>query len=112
MKLIIQIPCYNEEQTLPMVFRDLPRSVAGIDEIETLIIDDGSTDDTVRVARELGADHIVRFPNNRGLAKGFMAGLDACLRLGADIIVNTDGDNQYYGGDIPALVRPILEGKA
>lgn len=112
MKLIIQIPCYNEEQTLPMVFRDLPRSVEGIDEIETLIIDDGSADDTVRVARELGADHIVRFPNNRGLAKGFMAGLDACLRLGADIIVNTDGDNQYYGGDIPALVRPILEGKA
>lgn len=112
MKLIIQIPCYNEEQTLPMVFRDLPRSVEGIDEIETLIIDDGSTDDTVRVARELGADHIVRFPNNRGLAKGFMAGLDACLRLGADIIVNTDGDNQYYGGDIPALVQPILEGKA
>ncbi len=112
MKLIIQIPCYNEEQTLPVVFADLPKQIDGIDEIETLIIDDGSTDRTVEVAKELGVDHIVRFPNNRGLAKGFMAGLDACLRLGADIIVNTDGDNQYYGGDIPALVRPILEGKA
>ncbi len=112
MKLIIQIPCYNEEQTLPLVLRDLPKQVAGVDKIETLIIDDGSTDGTVRVARELGVDYIVRFPNNRGLAKSFMAGLDAGLRLGADIIVNTDGDNQYYGGDIPSLVRPILEGKA
>lgn len=112
MKLIIQIPCYNEEQTLPAVYRDLPRHIEGIDKIETLIIDDGSTDRTVEIARELGIDHIVRFPNNRGLAKGFMAGLDAGLRLGADIIVNTDGDNQYYGGDIPALVQPILEGKA
>ena len=112
MKLIIQIPCYNEEQTLPIVFADLPTQIDGIDEIETLIIDDGSSDRTVEVAKELGVNHIVRFPNNRGLAKGFMAGLDACLRLGADIIVNTDGDNQYYGGDIPALVQPILEGKA
>lgn len=112
MKLIIQIPCYNEEQTLPAVYQDLPRHIEGIDTIETLIIDDGSTDRTVEIARELGIDHIVRFPNNRGLAKGFMAGLDAGLRLGADIIVNTDGDNQYYGGDIPALVQPILEGKA
>ncbi|MGI6153286.1 MAG: glycosyltransferase family 2 protein [Christensenellaceae bacterium] len=109
MKLIIQIPCYNEEETLPFVIRDLPTEIEGIDIIETLIIDDGSKDKTVEVARSLGVNHIVKFPNNRGLARGFMAGIDACLRLGADIIVNTDGDNQYYGGDIPKLVRPILE---
>jgi glycosyltransferase involved in cell wall biosynthesis len=91
---------------------DLPQSVPGIDVIETLIIDDGSQDKTVETARALGIHHIVRFPNNRGLAKAFMAGIDACLRLGADIIVNTDGDNQYKGADICALVQPILEGKA
>lgn len=112
MKLIIQIPCYNEESTLPLVLQDFPTHIDGIDKIETLIIDDGSTDRTVEIAKLLGVNHIVRFPNNRGLAKGFMAGMDACLRLGADIIVNTDGDNQYYGGDIPSLVKPILEGRA
>ncbi len=112
MKLIIQIPCYNEEKTLPFVVADLPKQIDGVDCIETLIIDDGSKDKTIEVAQQLGINHIVRFPNNRGLAKGFMAGIDACLRLGADIIVNTDGDNQYYGGDIPNLVRPIIEGRA
>ncbi|MFU0800667.1 MAG: glycosyltransferase family 2 protein [Xylanivirga thermophila] len=112
MKLIIQIPCYNEEKTLPMTIGDLPTSIPGVDEIEYLIIDDGSSDRTVEVARKLGVHHIVRFPNNRGLAKGFMAGIDACLRVGADIIVNTDGDNQYNGHDIPKLIKPILDGKA
>ena len=112
MKLIIQIPCYNEEKTLPITFRDLPKEIPGVDRLEYLIINDGSTDRTVEVARELGIHHIVSFPNNRGLARGFMAGIDACLRLGADIIVNTDGDNQYKGQDIIDLVRPILEGKA
>ena len=112
MKLIIQIPCYNEESTLPGTYRDLPKQIGGIDEIETLVIDDGSTDRTVEAARNLGVDHIVKFPNNRGLAHAFKAGLDACLRLGADIIVNTDGDNQYDAADIPALVAPILEGQA
>ncbi|MDI3534968.1 MAG: hypothetical protein PWQ82_1333 [Thermosediminibacterales bacterium] len=112
MKLIIQIPCYDEEKTLPLTIRDLPKQINGIDEIEYLIINDGSGDRTVEVARELGVHHIVSFPNNRGLAKAFMAGIDACLKLGADIIVNTDGDNQYNGQDIEKLVRPILEGKA
>lgn len=112
MKLIIQIPCYNEEKTLPYTIRDLPTSIEGIDEIEYLVIDDGSTDRTVEVARELGVHHIVKQPKNKGLAKGFMAGIDACLRLGADIIVNTDGDNQYKGQDIPKLIKPILDGKA
>lgn len=112
MKLIIQIPCYNEEKTLPITFADLPKSIPGIDKIEYLIIDDGSSDRTVEVAKELGIHHIVSFPNNRGLAKGFMSGIDACLRLSADIIVNTDGDNQYNGQDIGKLVRPILEGRA
>ncbi len=112
MKLIIQIPCYNEEETIPHVFADLPKEVEGVDIVETLIIDDGSRDRTVEVARGLGVDHVVKFPNNRGLARGFMAGLDACLRLGADIIVNTDGDNQYFGGDIPRLVKPIVDGTA
>jgi glycosyltransferase involved in cell wall biosynthesis len=112
LKLIIQIPCYNEEKTLPVTIRDLPREIPGIDEIEYLIIDDGSTDRTVEVARELGVHHIVRQPKNKGLAIGFMTGIDACLKLGADIIVNTDGDNQYKGQDIPKLVQPILEGRA
>ena len=111
MKLIIQIPCYDEEQ-LPATLADLPREVDGVDEVEWLIIDDGSTDRTVEVARENGVDHIVKLTNNKGLAAGFQAGLDACLKLGADVIVNTDADNQYYGGDIPKLVAPILAGDA
>lgn len=112
MKLIIQIPCYNEESTLRETLGDLPGQIDGIDEIETLIIDDGSTDNTVQTARELGVNHIVRFKQNRGLAKGFLAGLDACLHLGADIVVNTDADNQYCGADIAKLVKPVLDGKS
>ena len=112
MKLIIQIPCLNEEETLPVTVRDLPRRVDGFDTVEWLVIDDGSTDRTVEVARELGVDHIVRLTNNKGLANGFQAGLDACLKLGADVIVNTDADNQYDGGDIPKLVAPIVAGNA
>src|SRR5918997_26353 len=112
MKLIIQIPCFNEEHTLPLVLADLPRHVAGFDAVEWLIIDDGSTDRTIEVARAGGVDHILRLTNNKGLAAGFQAGLDACLKLGADVIVNTDGDNQYYGGDIPKLVGPVLAGDA
>jgi glycosyltransferase involved in cell wall biosynthesis len=112
MKLIIQIPCYNEEGTLPETLADLPREVPGIDVVEWLVIDDGSTDRTVEVARAGGVDHIVRLTNNRGLAAGFQAGLDACLKLGADVIVNTDADNQYRGSDIPKLLAPILEGHA
>ena len=108
MKLIVQIPCLNEEKTLPETFRDIPREIEGIDSIEILIIDDGSTDRTVDVARDLGVDHIVQNTFNKGLAISFMNGLEACLRLGADIIVNTDGDNQYCGADIPKLVAPIL----
>lgn len=112
MKLIIQIPCYNESETLQIALDDLPRHIDGIDEIEYLIINDGSLDDTVQVAKNWGVHHIVDFKKNRGLAKGFMAGMDACLRSGADIIVNTDADNQYCGEDIEKLVRPILEGEA
>ena len=112
MKLIIQIPCYDEEHTLPGTLADLPRAVEGVDEVEWLVIDDGSTDRTVEVAREHGVDHIVRLTNNKGLAAAFQAGLDASLKLGADIIVNTDADNQYFGGDIPKLVAPILAGEA
>ncbi len=112
MKLIIQIPCYNEEKTLPITLADLPRKIEGIDRIEVLIINDGSTDRTVEVAKRLGVHHIVNMTKNKGLANGFMAGLDACLKLGADIIVNTDADNQYCGEDIAALVAPILEGRA
>jgi glycosyltransferase involved in cell wall biosynthesis len=112
MKLIIQIPCFNEEQTLPLVLADLPRRVDGFDAVEWLIIDDGSTDKTIDVARAGGVDHIVRLTNNKGLAAGFQAGLDACLKLGADVIVNTDGDNQYNGEDIPKLVLPIVSGTA
>jgi glycosyltransferase involved in cell wall biosynthesis len=111
-KLIIQIPCFNEEATLPATLADLPREVEGIETVEWLVIDDGSTDRTVEVAREHGVDHIVRLTNNKGLAAGFQAGLDASLKLGADIIVNTDADNQYFGGDIPKLVAPILAGEA
>ena len=112
MKLIIQIPCLNEEASLPATLADLPRNVEGFDTVEWLIIDDGSTDRTVEVAREHGVDHIVRLTNNKGLAAGFQAGLDASLKLGADVIVNTDADNQYSGHDIPKLVRPIVEGAA
>jgi glycosyltransferase involved in cell wall biosynthesis len=111
-KLIIQIPCFNEEKTLPVTISDLPKIIKGIDEIEYLIINDGSTDKTVEVARELGVHHVVSFPNNRGLARGFMAGIDACLKLGADIIVNTDGDNQYKAEYIEKLIQPILKGEA
>jgi len=112
MKLIIQIPCLNEEHTLPVTLADLPREVPGFDAVEWLVIDDGSTDRTVEVARAHGVHHIVRLTNNKGLASGFQAGMDACLKLGADVIVNTDADNQYFGGDIPRLVEPILAGRA
>lgn len=111
-KLIIQIPCYNEEKTLPLTLSNIPRTIEGVDQVEILVIDDGSTDRTVEVARENGADYIVRFANNKGLAEGFLTGLDACLRLGADIIVNTDGDNQYSGEDVAKLIEPIVNGKA
>jgi glycosyltransferase involved in cell wall biosynthesis len=112
MKLIIQIPCLNEEQSLPVTLRDLPRDVEGFDEVQWLVIDDGSTDRTVEVARDHGVEHIVRLTNNKGLASAFQAGLDASLKLGADVIVNTDADNQYNAGDIPKLVAPILRGEA
>lgn len=112
MKLIIQIPCYNEAETLHIALNDLPKKIKGIDEIETLIINDGSKDNTVEVAKAWGVNYVVNFKRNKGLAKGFMAGLDACLRNGADIIVNTDADNQYNGADIEKLVRPIIEGKS
>jgi glycosyltransferase involved in cell wall biosynthesis len=111
-KLIIQIPCLNEESTLPATIADLPRQIDGVDEIELLVIDDGSTDRTVEVAREQGVEHIVRLTSNRGLAAAFQAGLDACLKLGADVIVNTDADNQYSGADVPKLLAPILAGDA
>ena len=112
MKLIIQIPCYNEAETLKIALDALPKQIDGVDTIEYLIINDGSQDNTVEVAKEWGVQHIVNFKQNRGLAKGFMAGLDMCLRNGADIIVNTDADNQYCGDDIEKLIAPILEGKA
>lgn len=112
MKLIIQIPCYNEEKTLTIALDALPKHIDGIDEIEYLIINDGSKDNTVQVARDWGVNYIVNFRGNKGLAKGFMAGLDACLRNGADIIVNTDADNQYNADDIEKIVRPILENKS
>ena len=111
-KLIIQIPCYNEETTLGTTLSSLPRKLTGVDCIEWLVINDGSTDKTVDVARAFGVDHIVSFTKNQGLAKGFVAGLDACVKLDADIIVNTDADNQYNASDINALVKPILDGKA
>jgi glycosyltransferase involved in cell wall biosynthesis len=112
MKLIVQIPCYNEEATLPQTLADIPRTIPGIDTVEILVIDDGSTDRTAEIARTHGVDHLVRHRTNRGLARAFRTGIDACLRLGADIIVNTDGDNQYAGRDIPRLCAPILAGEA
>lgn len=112
MKLIVQIPCLNEEAALPDTLRAIPRQIPGVDVVEVLIVDDGSTDRTSQVALENGADHIVRFTRRKGLASGFMAGLDASLRLGADVIVNTDADSQYPGQDIPRLIAPILAGEA
>ena len=112
MKLIIQIPCFNEAEQLPQTLADLPRVLDGFDTVEWLVIDDGSTDETVAVAREHGVDHLVRLTNNKGLATGFQAGIDTALKLGADVIVNTDADNQYYGPDVARLVEPILEGHA
>jgi glycosyltransferase involved in cell wall biosynthesis len=112
MKLIIQIPCYNEEKTLAETVRDLPGKIDGIDEIEIMVIDDGSSDKTVAVAEKLGVHHIVRQIYNKGLAKTFMNGINHALKNKADIVVNTDGDNQYFGGDIEKLVRPIIEKKA
>lgn len=112
MKLIVQIPCLNEEMTLPIAINAIPRQIAGIDKVEILVIDDGSNDRTSQVARECGADHIIRLKVNQGLARGFMVGLQTSVHLGADIIVNTDADNQYEGGDIPKLIQPILDGKA
>ena len=111
-KLIIQIPCLNEGDTLPATLRDLPRQIPGIDTIEVLVIDDGSTDNTVEVARAAGVPHIISLRNRRGLATAFTTGIDAALKLGADFIVNTDGDNQYAGSDIPALVAPLVSGDA
>lgn len=112
MKLIIQIPCYNEEETLEIALNELPKKIEGIDTIEYLVINDGSLDNTVEVAKKWGVHHIVNFKRNKGLAKGFMAGIDACLKEGSDIIVNTDADNQYCGKDIEKLVSPILNEKA
>jgi len=111
-KLIIQIPCYNEEQTLPTTLAALPRKVPGVDVVEWLVVDDGSADRTAEVAKSGGVDHVVRLPSHRGLAKAFMAGLDACLKAGADVIVNTDADNQYDAGAIPQMVEPVLAGRA
>ena len=112
MKLIVQIPCFNEEATLRDTVADIPRAIDGVDQVEILIIDDGSSDRTVPLALQLGVDHIVQHTNNKGLARAFRSGIEAGLALGADIIVNTDGDNQYAGRDIPKLVRPILDGEA
>src|SRR5829696_6687450 len=112
MKLIIQIPCFNEEEQLPATLADLPRELGGVDEVEWLVVDDGSSDRTVEVARASGVDHIVRLTNNKGLAAAFQAGLDASLKLGADVIVNTDADHQYPADDIPRLVEPILQARA
>ncbi len=112
MKLIIQIPCYNEAETLPQTLADLPARIPGVGEIETLVIDDGSRDGTAQIARQKGVDHIIRFAEHKGLATAFAKGLEACLERGADIIVNTDADNQYPGQDIPRLVEPILKGRA
>src|ERR1700758_368431 len=112
MKLIIQIPCFNEAAQLPQTLADLPREVAGFDVVEWLVIDDGSSDETITLAGSHGVDHLVRLTNNKGLAAAFQAGIDTALKLGADVIVNTDADNQYYGPDVSRLLAPILEGRA
>lgn len=112
MKLIVQIPCHNERDTLPQVLAEIPREIPGVDKVEVLVIDDGSTDGTSAVAQECGADHVVTSRKNQGLARTFRLGLDTAIQLGADIIVNTDGDNQYRGADIPALIEPILRRRA
>jgi glycosyltransferase involved in cell wall biosynthesis len=112
MKLIIQIPCFNEQEQLPLTLSRLPRTIEGFDSVEILVVDDGSTDKTIEIARTHGVDHIVRLTNHKGLAAAFQAGLDAGLKLGADVIVNTDADNQYEGADVPKLVAPILRGEA
>jgi len=112
MKLIIQIPCYNEAESLPVALKELPRVLAGFSKVEWLVINDGSTDDTAEVAKSCGVDHIISFTKNQGLARTFVAGLNACIGLGADVIVNTDADNQYQAADIPVLLAPILAGKA
>ena len=112
MKLVIQIPCLNEEEVLPQTLADLPKEIPGVDEISVVVIDDGSTDRTVEVARENGVAHVVSLTTNQGLARGFAVGLDEALKLGADIIVNTDADNQYAGSSIPGLIQPVLDGRA
>jgi len=112
MKLIIQIPCLNEAKSLPITLKALPRKIKGFKKVEWLIIDDGSTDETSKIAKSLGVNHIIRFPKTKGLAKGFMAGIEASLQLGADVIINTDADNQYNAKNIPDLLKPILEKKA
>ena len=112
MRVIIQIPCYNEKDILPLTVRDLPTSLPGVDELQLLVVDDGSTDRTVEVARQLGVHHIVRHSRNLGLARAFLTGMEAALKAGADVIVNTDADNQYLGQDIARLIQPILEGRA
>ncbi|MBN2533709.1 MAG: glycosyltransferase family 2 protein [Spirochaetales bacterium] len=112
MKLVIQIPCYNEEESLPITLKELPREVDGFDEVKWCVIDDGSTDKTVEVARAFGVDYIVSLKHNKGLARAFMKGLEVCLKSNADVIVNTDADNQYNAGDIPRLVLPIINGEA
>jgi glycosyltransferase involved in cell wall biosynthesis len=112
MKLVIQIPCYNEEKTLPVTLKELPERIEGIDKIEIMVVDDGSSDNTIKVAKDNGVDHVLRLPSHQGLAKAFYAGLQRALELGADIIVNTDADNQYDAAGIKDLTRPIIEGKA
>lgn len=112
MKLIVQIPCFNEEETLPATFNDIPKQIDGVDVVEIMVIDDGSTDKTIEVAKALGVHHIIVNKKNRGLARTFRTGINECLKLGADIIVNTDGDNQYAGWDISKLIQPVLDGKA